>query len=313
MRKLTLILLLLSLSLPGIAHAQRQQNVRFQHVQIDLWPEFDQPGMLVIYRATLAPETDLPANLTLRIPASVGEPSAVAERPPEGQLINTAYEYQVLGEWAYVNFSANFPEVQLEYYDTGIVRDGNLRTFTFNWPGDYAADNVIMLVQQPIGASNISTLPRLTSITQDSRGTLYLQGEIGAVAEGETFSMTVTYEKQSDDLSANFLQLESSTPLTEETEGRMTVDSALPWAMGIMGLAVILLGGYWYWSTGRQSRRPSRKPVRAAQTSTARSRVLEPELHDPLPEEPTNFCHQCGKRTNPGDKFCRSCGTKLRA
>lgn len=314
MRKITVFLfLLMFLSLTGTAYAQRQQDVRFQHVQIDLWPEFDQPAMLVIYRATLSPDTELPANLTLRIPAAVGEPNAVAARPPDSQPLNAAYDYQVLGEWAYISFSANFPEVQLEYYDPEIIREDSARTFTFNWPGDYAAENVVMLVQQPIGASNVSTLPRLTSVTQDARGMLYLQGEIGAVAEGETFSMTVTYEKQSDDLSVNFLQIESAAPLTVETEGRMTADSALPWAMGILGLAIIVLGGYWYWSTGRQhSRKPKQKPARVAQAQSNRTRFLEPELHDPAPEEPSNFCHECGKRNKPDDKFCRSCGTKLR-
>lgn len=312
MRKRILALLLLAaLVFPGIAHAQRQQNITFESIQIDLWPEYDRQAMLVIYRAQISPDTELPVNLSLRIPASAGEPNAVAVRPTDGSPLNTEYERQVLGDWAYINLTATFPEVQIEYYDPSIVRDGESREFVFNWPGDYAVDTVIMLVQQPTGATNMSTIPRLSAVTQDSFGLVYLGGEIGAVAEGETFTLTVAYEKQTDDLTVNFLPVESSAPLAEDTPGRMSLTSALPWVMGIVGLGVIAIGVYWYWSTGRRKQRAPRRPA-AAKPANGRARVVEPELREPISEEASVFCHQCGKRANHGDKFCRSCGTRLK-
>lgn len=313
MRKTTVLLaiLLMALLIPAGAHAQSLQTVRFSSVQIDLWPEYDRQAMLVIYRLEIAADVELPADLSLRIPAAAGEPNAVAVRPTDGVPLNTEYERQVLGEWAYINLTANFPEVQIEYYDPGIAREGSLRTFNFNWPGDYAADAVVMLVQQPTGATNMTTMPRLSAVTQDSLGLLYFGGEIGAVAQGEAFTLTITYEKATDDLTVNFLPIDSSTPLAEDTPGRMTINAALPWAMGILGLAIIAVGMYWYWSTGRRQNR-SRRRRPAEGDAPARTRVLEPELHDHPAEESNIFCHQCGKRAAAGDKFCRSCGTKLR-
>ena len=303
--------LLVTLAVPGLAHAQRQQNVTFESIQIDLWPEYDRQAMLVIYRAEIAPDAELPVNLSIRIPASAGEPNAVAVRPPEGVPLNTEYERQVLGEWAYINLTATFPEVQIEYYDPNLTLDGAAREFTFNWPGDYAVETVIMLVQQPTGAVNMSTMPRLSAVTQDSFGLIYLGGEIGAVAEGETFTLTVAYEKETSDLTVNFLQVESSAPVADDTPGRMSLTSALPWVMGLVGLGVIGIGVYWYWSTGRRMQRASRRPA-PKKAGNGRARVLEPELREPISEEASIFCHQCGKRANQGDKFCRSCGTKLK-
>ncbi len=312
MRKITFVffILLLALISPTAVLAQRQQAVRFQHIQIDLWPEYDRPAMLVIYRAVLSNDVALPADLTIRIPATAGEPNAVAVRSADGVALNADYELQVLDEWAYINMTTNYPEIQIEYYDPGIVRDETYLTFTYDWPGDYAADNVVMLVQQPTGATNVSTMPRLTEITRDSSGLLYLQGEIGAIGQGETFSMTVTYEKTSDDLTVNFLPIDSSQPITSETPGRLSIDTALPYVMGVLGLLIIVIAAFWYWSTGRAQELPKKRTSKAEKRS--RARVLEPEMHDHNPYEQNTFCHQCGKRANPGDKFCRSCGTKLR-
>ncbi|HUF38338.1 MAG TPA: zinc ribbon domain-containing protein [Anaerolineales bacterium] len=308
MRKLTFLLLLFPLFLPIPARAQWQGNIRFETVQIDLWPEYDRQAILVILRAKIAGDTQLPVDLTIRIPAEAGEPNAVAVRPAGGPPLNTEYERQVLGEWAYINLTATVPDIQIEYYDPGIVREGALREFVYEWPGDYAAGTVVMLVQQPTGAENLSTIPRLTAVTQDSFGLVYMGGEIGEVAAGESFTLSVSYEKQTDDLTVNFLPIESSEPLAEDTPGRMSLTSALPWAMGIVGIAVIFVGVYWYWSTGRRLNPENRRRT----DRRARPRFIEPELRETVEEESNTFCHQCGKRAHLGDRFCRSCGTKLK-
>ena len=49
-----------------------QNDITFAGLEIDLWPEYDRPDMLVIYRITLDNSVKLPAQLTLRIPAAVG-------------------------------------------------------------------------------------------------------------------------------------------------------------------------------------------------------------------------------------------------
>ncbi len=308
MRKFTLFILILFvfLYLPQAAHAQ--QAISFDSIQIDLWPEYDQPAMLVIYRATLAAGTTYPATLAIRIPASAGEPNAVAVRQEGGLPVNVAYERQVLGEWATLILTTDAPGLQIEYYDPGIERNGTSRRFQYNWPGDYAVGNVILLVQQPTGAENITTFPNLGSQTQDDYGLFYYGGEIGSIAAGETFDLTVTYEKQSDVLTVNYLPVESSQPVSEETAGRVNVGDYLPLGLGMLGGVVIMVGVYWYWSTGRKLGASRAIPRRA----TPSKQAMEPELHVNEGDVQSVFCQQCGKRAEAGDKFCRACGTKLR-
>ena len=62
--------------IPVSIHAQ--DEVRLAYLQVDLWPEYDRPEMLVILRASLAADVSLPVDVTFRIPAAVGDPNAVA-------------------------------------------------------------------------------------------------------------------------------------------------------------------------------------------------------------------------------------------
>ncbi len=309
MKKSKLLLfftLLALLTLPPLARAQ--ESLRFETMQIDLWPEYDQPAMLVIYRARLTADIQLPVEVGIRIPAAVGDPNAVAVRQDGGQLFNAEYTRVAEGDWATIFFSARFREIQIEYYDPLIERQGDTRQYQFVWPGDYPIDNLRILVQQPTGAENVTTFPRLSSITQDAFGLSYYGGEIGSVAAGETFNLTITYDKQTDDLTVNFLPIDSSEPVSVETAGRLSLTEMLPWGVGILGVLVILIGVAWYWLTGRkgQGGRPARR------RRPPRRKVIEPELHEMEDDARSVFCHQCGKRALSGDKFCRACGTKLR-
>ena len=83
-RLLVFCILLLILALPTPARVAAapllQEAVSIQTLQIEVWPEYDRPAALVIYHITLASSVKLPAELSVRIPASTGGPSAVAEQ-----------------------------------------------------------------------------------------------------------------------------------------------------------------------------------------------------------------------------------------
>ena len=76
---------------PGVVAAQSNEPT-LTSAQVSLWPEYDKPSMLVIYRLTLPPQVSLPANLTVSIPSRVGKPNAVASRQANGTLLNAQYD-----------------------------------------------------------------------------------------------------------------------------------------------------------------------------------------------------------------------------
>jgi hypothetical protein len=269
---------------------------------VDLWPEYDAPKVLVIYRIVVSPDTSLPVDLTFRIPAAAGEPNAVANLESNGTLTNINYNRQVDGDWASISFTATMPELQMEYYDPGLVKQGNQRQFEYRWLGDYAVDDMTVQVQQPVGASNMGLAPAADS-SAVTDGLTYYTKQVGALPAGQSFSLNVSYQKDTDTLSAESLQVKPSAPLTETSSTERALITALPWALGVLGVALLVGGAVWYWQSGK-------KRV-SAQTRRRRSSTGQ-EPREPAVSEGYVYCHQCGKRAGPGDRFCRTCGTKLR-
>ena len=72
-----LLLLVASvLGLFALLPAVRAADVRLDSMRVELWPEYDQPRMLVLYSAQLAADTVFPARLEFHIPLDAGQPHA---------------------------------------------------------------------------------------------------------------------------------------------------------------------------------------------------------------------------------------------
>jgi hypothetical protein len=299
---LTLMLIILLASTP-LTPVIAQDEVKLSSMEVDLWPEYDRPTVLVIYRVTLPATASLPADLSFRIPVTAGEPSAVAVRQTtaegESGLFTIPYERQVVGEWGVISLTATLPELQLEYYDPSLVKDGELRQFEYSWPGDYAVDVFKVQVQQPMGASEMSISPSSGQGVTGSDGLVYYNKEVGSLLAGQTFSLMIDYKKSNDDLTAANLQVQPSAPVTITPE-RNNLLALLPWTLGVLGVVLIVGGVVWYLRSGRgKEEEPSRRRHRSA------------TLKEPEKAEGYIYCHQCGKRAGPGDRFCRMCGAKL--
>jgi len=303
MRNWTLLFLAVLLALMPAATAIAQNDIEFSNLQIDLWPEYDQPKVLVIYKITLASTTSLPAKLDLRIPAEAGEPNAVAVVPPDGVPVNLEYELSSDGEWITISLVANLYELQIEYYDPRLEKDGSQRNFTYQWSGDYAVQRCRLQVLQPFDASILSVSPGPTT-TQTLGGQDFVVKDVGSLLANQTFEVELSYQKESDVLGISRMPVESSNPLTSETGWQSKMLGYLPWVLGIGGVLLIVGGAVWYWQSGRQTQSSGRKRRRARKPASSQ------------PDEAHGgegvYCHQCGKRAASGDRFCRSCGTRLR-
>lgn len=296
MRKWLVLLLTITFLLAPLP-ARAQGALRLSTLEVDLWPEFDRAAMLVLYKATFPPAA-LPADVTLRIPAAAGKPHVVATGPTLQDVSDSGvvYSTETQGEWLLVKVTMTESALQLEYYDPSLDLSSAARSFRYQWPGDYAVDRLTIVVQQPVGASDMILTPPATGSGEGDFGLTNYAIEAGALTAGKTFDVVVNYQKSTDALSVMNLPVEASAPIPDNT-----ASSFLPWILvGGLGLALVIGGVVWYWKSGRQPASASpRKRHRAAA---------------PPPTEGTGvYCHQCGRRSSPGDRFCRSCGATLRS
>lgn len=299
---MVMVLLPALLGLPFFTTAgQAQQAVVFESVLVNIWPEYDQPSVLVIYHLSIASQVSLPAEVSIRIPAAAGQPHAVAMEDAAGPL-NLGYEITPAGDWLEVTFTAPSPEVRVEFYDPDLNLNDNQRAYTYRWPGDYTVNNLTVQVQQPARATDMSFLPAMGSGRVAQDGLTYYTLLAGTVQSGTEFELQIRYNKPDNTLTDadSFQPVQPVEPLGNTTSGRVTFDEVLPWALGILGLLLIGIGVWWYLRTGQPAPQQSSRRHRPSGAAQAAA------------DSGPSYCHQCGKRAASGDLFCRTCGTKLR-
>lgn len=297
MRKLFIILMLGVLFVfPSFASAQ--SDVTLASVNVQLWPEYDQPSMLVIVDFLIDPATPLPVDLTFRIPKDANL-IAVAVQTGNGAFLNAEFTGpNAAGEWQTFTLPiTQNTHYRFEYYQA-LTFNGNQRLFSYLWGGDYAADIFQVSVLEPLDTTSLTVEPAHRSIEQAS-GLKYYDGEVVRLAKGEQYTLNLQYEKTSDILSNPPQGIQPVAPVDENTPGRVSLNNSLPYIIGGLGIIMIAGGVLYYLQAGRSSSQRSRRRKHSQTTSNS-------------DDETGAYCPQCGARSKPGDRFCRTCGARLR-
>ena len=299
MRKwLSVVLLLASLILPTPAGAQG--GVKLKSINIELWSEYDQPSMLVIHEFTVDEGIALPVNVTVRFPkdANLTAVAAVAE----SNLVSIGYEGpETQGNWQTVTVNVqSYAPHRVEYYQP-LIREDNKRQFAFRWLGDYPVEMFNVAVQIPVDSTDVASEPVLSGTSPTSDG-LHLVGiaSRGKLKMGQSYEFKIEYQRALETVTKpqNSANIQPAEPVGSNTEGRVSIDN-LPYVIGGFGLALIGVALFFYW---RSTQTPERK-------SRQRRRSAGSQDED---EEEVAYCHECGTRANKGDRFCRTCGSRLR-
>ncbi len=285
-----------------------QESPRLASLEIAIWPEFDREAMaLVILRGALADEVPLPATVAIRIPAPSGGPSAVAFVDPETDtLLSLDYELTAAEASLLVTFTTPSPYFQVELYDPLTIDTSN-RSYTYLWPGDLAVDDLVVEVQQPAGATDLSIEPDLGDRTVGPDQLEYRSAQMGPLEAGKALAVNLTYTKADLRTSAEILGIggaDAPTPQQADSDGGVPTIAIV--AALIAGHAV-LVGAVVYW---RWRRRAALAPLGPATGRRRKGRGASGSAEKP---ETDTFGTECGDPLLPGQRFCPVCGTPARA
>lgn len=290
MRKWFVLVVLLVLLIPAPARAQTELTL--ESLKVTLWPEYDQPSLLVLYDFEVAAGTPLPVTANIRIPRDANI-TAVAYESETG-LLNAEFSGpQEDGDWQVISFFIRQPAVyRLEYYQP-LKYEGAVRSFKYKWPGDYAVNDFRLEVQIPADSTSVKTTPVLpfTLETPFQSG----RASLDNLAAEEYYQLELQYARASNETVFPPASAQVDTePLTQDTAGRVSLDN-LPYYL--LGFGIVLIAGAAYYF----------RHLNAAPASKPRKRVQKAAA-----AESQTYCHECGTRALAEDRFCRVCGTKLR-
>ncbi len=257
-----------------------------------LWPEYDDPGLLVIFAGSFVDQTGFPRDVSISLPAGARNVQA-AYPDASGGLLQA--DSAVSGN------TLTFKQLPVASFHAEYYLDrqpsGNQREIVYTFQAPYAIEALAVTVQQPARATDLTIDPAAESSETRDDGLTYFVFNRAGLAAGDALQIVVRYTKTDDSVTNPQLAVTSSsvTPAaaTSEPARGADVGAWLPWVL--VGLGTVMLAGWGtYWLLTRRAKRApveTTAPVRRA-TSAA----------------PGDFCTQCGHPHRPEDRFCAQCG-----
>ncbi len=290
------------------AAAQTAAPVQLAGWDVQVWPEYDQPSVLVILNGTIADGAAYPVSVQIPLPAEA-EIHAVAYPDATGNLLTLAADTQATADGKTVSFELDQPKFVIEFY-ADILTPAPDRSFALNLVTPYATQQATLMLRQPARASNWKSSPAIASNAVDELGNPTYTLNLGAQTAGQTFPVQVSYTKADANPS---VAAQAQTPATTNAvvAAEPVQQNWLPWLAALAALAGAgALLAYVF-----SQRRAAATMSRQARRRTARERTQDGNTRpSPQPKvtaavgTQNKFCSQCGQKFADSDKFCRNCG-----
>lgn len=302
-----LIIVLFSLFIVSSVQAQLPTN-QIETLIVDLWPDYDQDKVLVMFTGTLPADTPLPASVTIPLPEEA-QINAIARITSDNRMLDDI-QYTT-GDNA-LTFTTPDSRFRVEYY-VPYETTGSAHSYTFNWLADLRVNELLAAVQQPTGAANMTVTPENAArIPDNTDGFTYYSFPPQPIPGGELYTITFSYDMASPQLSIDNLPAPAAIPVNASTPAAAAPTTSplttnmvnWPLVLGVLGLLVIAVAGTWLVAT------------RQTGGSVQKSRKPRPKRSQNQPAGSSGkaqFCHECGTALNAGDKFCRKCGTAVKS
>lgn len=301
-------LVMLGASNLGVSRAAAQDvPLGLDRWAVEVWPEYDQPAVLVLLNGTVAGGASLPVDVRIPVPSGV-EINAVAFPGEDGRLISIPWRSEPTVDGQDIVFTLEQPDFVVEYYDD-VISPPPSRSFDLDLASPYPVQTASITLRQPARASNLQTTPAMQSTGTDSFGNPLYTMQTGPLAAGQPVPLSVSYTKS--DANPTIV----NAVVGDDVVGAPAADSAgidpLPLIAGLVLALVVVAGVAFWWWRRRQAAGGSRQARRRA----AREKGETPRsVSATAPQKPdqTLFCPQCGTKFEAADQFCRGCGAKRR-
>lgn len=289
---LSIILILFMLTPINTGFAQEPASV-IDALDIEIWPDYDKPSVLVLLTGTLPSDTRLPASVTLPLPGTAQLNAVARIDGNDGVMRDDIFSSpDPSGRLTFITPDLRF---RVEYYLPYSVNE-NQRSFDYSWLAAITVNNLQIRVQRPTSASTLNTEPAAANIVRSGDGFDYHIFPAGAVPAGQPFSLHVDYNMTSAQLSAASLPPPNTGVQSSPLSVTSRTGPGINWALFaiVTGGLIIVAALIWQIAT----RRPSPNTRNIADSGIKK-------------QSRARFCRNCGEPIDEGDRFCAGCGSKL--
>jgi hypothetical protein len=282
--------------------AGQEPDKTVQEATLQLWPEYDDPGLLVIYSGDFTGTVTFPQEIAVPLPANARGIQATSKEA-DGRLTNE--------QWQIVNgklvYTLPGPGFHIEYY-LDRPPSGDQREFGYTFESPYATGSLDIRVQQPARATDFSLTPPADSSLVGDDGLTYSSLRKTSLQQGDKLDLKVRYKKTDQGLTSAPIAAAQTAPTpefgtTQEAAPSASYNSWLPWVLIGVGLVALAAAAIYWFLRGRSLPTPT-----AAARGARPAKAGSPTDISPAGATDAAFCTQCGRQFRPDDRFCANCG-----
>lgn len=191
---MTVMFLALSLFLFPAVDGLAKEDLSIGRMRVSIWPEHDDPGVLVIYDGRFVDDSQFPTKTSFFIPKDVVI-SDVCSLSPEGQHYCQLYEI-VKGDEGRDKavMSLPFANFYLSFHTPAMDVTSEKRAVEFSILANHPIEKVEVDIQQPLRSSEFSIDPA-DGQHSEKKGFNHFKYEMENVAKGEERLFKISYVK----------------------------------------------------------------------------------------------------------------------
>ncbi len=267
-------------------------QVQIARMEVQIWPEYDDPRVLVIYSGKLESGVAVPTRFSLLIPpgAQIHMAGALGDR---GQHLHALFQTRPIGDsLAEVSYELETPSFYMEfYYDP--FQTGR-KEFRYPLVSPYPVGDLQVLVQQPLTAEAFRVAPAPIDVVRDDKGFSYHRVGFGMLGADEARSVSVAYDKP-----------DRKPSIAAADQGSGGSGSAMKNILIISAVALVGALGYGTFASARRARGYGSDSTRARGPPPVAQRITRSTGR-------RKFCTECGAQLEWEDRFCPACGAEAR-
>lgn len=289
--------------------ARAADNGTLKSMSVLVWPEYDDPRVLVQYEGEFNAAETFPRDVFFYVPAG-SQIFATAYADTSGNLMNTPQQAKLdtATDGGVQKLTVNLPTnlFHIEFYYDPLPKNVTDKSFDFVFKAAQQTGMVNFQIQQPLKAENFKTDPAATQQTSSNHGFKNHLFAYPSVADGTALKVKVSYTKTDplpsvDSVSAS-LPAGTPNPQAPAASSSSAPDATtyIPLVIGAAALALAALA-FFAWRSRQEA---ELRPVPAGPRPRRKGRPAQTASY---------FCTKCGNGLDEDDMYCPSCGTKRRA
>ncbi len=306
----SLFALLVLLLLPAVAGAS---SLEASSSRLAVWPEYDDPRVLVIMEADLTEETELPATASFNIPKGA-EIGMACEVDGGGGHACKAYKLEDKGDYQTLTYQVETQKkLFVEYYYEAFPATPGERQFQLDYRPAFPTANLEIEVQEPARSTGFAVEPDFAAGETDSNGLQYFNKQVSTPVVEEVLPVNISYSKPDAEPSVKAsTQTDAGAGGLGGAASTATSRNSLITIAAVIGFGALFFMGYRTFRPqpiGGGSRRGGRgRNENVVRSSPAKQRGGGKSGKDRSSRGA--FCIHCGSQVVADAHFCSECGSE---